>query len=196
MGTPRPPTAVLLLVGMLAAEERVLDAAEASLIGAFGPIAGRSPTWPFTFTRYYEREMGPALLRRFVDFSAPFDPGRLADAKLATQRIEAEFAARAGGGAPGASAAVTPPPRPLNLDPGCLSLGKLVLASTKDHAHRIYLRDGIYAEVTLFFRDGAFRTLPWTYPDYGSGLYMNYLMEARERARGGYAGHQARHQSS
>ena len=70
--------------------------------------------------------------------------------------------------------------RPLNLDPGYITPAKLVLASTKDHAHRIYLRDGIYAEVTLSFRGRKWQPLEWTYPDYRRDDYQRFFTECRE----------------
>src|SRR5262249_42219216 len=73
-----------------------------------------------------------------------------------------------------------PQVRPINVDPGYLTLSKLVLASTKDHAHRIHLGRGIHAEVTLAYRDGAWRAQPWTYPDFRSERYRRWLLEARE----------------
>lgn len=71
--------------------------------------------------------------------------------------------------------------RPLNLDPGYLTPAKLVLASTKDHAHRIYLRDGIFAEVTLVYRKGKWQPLEWTYPDYRRDDYQQFFTRCRER---------------
>jgi hypothetical protein len=68
----------------------------------------------------------------------------------------------------------------LNLDPGLLNLGKFMLATTKDQAHRIYLRDGIFAEVTLRFEHGAFVAWPWTYADYREPALHQFLHEARD----------------
>jgi Domain of unknown function (DUF4416) len=95
------------------------------------------------------------------------DPADLADVKRATNGIEDAF--REDGD------------RKLNLDPGLLNLSRFVLATTKDHAHRIPLRDGIYAEVTLVFAHGEFRPLPWTYPDFRSEPVRAALKEIRGR---------------
>lgn len=176
MGQVHPAERVALVIGMLAAREAVLAEAESALAARCGAVALRSETWPFDFTRYYEPAMGPGLLRRFVALRDLIDPAELATLKLATQEIEAAAATRHA--APGA------PPRPLNLDPGYLALGKLVLASTKDHAHRIYLGRGIYAEVTLFFRDGEFHPHAWTYPDYRTPAYHAFFHQVRDSLRG------------
>ena len=69
--------------------------------------------------------------------------------------------------------------RRVNLDPGYMDAARVVLASTKDHAHRILLGKGIYGEVTLLYRDGAFRPLPWTYPDYREAATLAFLKGVR-----------------
>jgi hypothetical protein len=96
------------------------------------------------------------------------DPAGLADIKLRTNAIEERYRDGRWG-----------VERPINLDPGYLELGKLVLASTKNHFHRIFLRDGIYAEVTLYYRDKAFQPFEWTFPDYRSAGYQQFFLDAR-----------------
>jgi hypothetical protein len=121
---------------------------------------------PFMTTDYY-RDIAPRLLRRFAAFMGPADglvpAGGLPDWKRASIGIEAESRS----------------PRIVNIDPGYLDGARLVLASTKDHAHRIYLRDGIYAEVTLRFRFGKWASFDYTFPDFASGVYDDFLSEAR-----------------
>jgi hypothetical protein len=173
MGQPRPHGDVLLIVGMLSRFPALLDRARGALAEEFGPVRRDLGPLPFTFSDYYEPEMGPGLLRVFLAFERPIRPDRLADVKLRTNALEAEFAGPE-----------WPVPRPINLDPGYLELAKLVLATTKDHAHRLYLRDGIYAEITLSYHDGAFRPMPWTYPDYRSEEYRAFFEALRgEMAR-------------
>ena len=100
-------------------------------------------------------------------------PESLATAKLQTNQLEAELAGGSG----------YPEPRPLNLDPGLLTLGKFMLATTKDQAHRIYLQKGIFAEVTLRYQAGAFEPWPWTYADYRQPIVLAFLNEARDYYR-------------
>ena len=83
-----------------------------------------------------------------------------------------------------AQQAELPEARPLNLDPGYLTEAKLVLASTKDHAHRIYLGEGIYAEVTLNYRKRAWQKCPWTYPDYQRQDFQAFFTQCRQAIRG------------
>ncbi len=124
--------------------------------------------------------MGPALPKRFWVFENLIDPARLATIKRATNDWEAEIGARlqAEGRSDG--------PRPLNLDPGYIDLGKLILASTKDHAHRIYLRDGIFAETTLMYTQKSWRALPWSYSDYQDAKNQTFFTECREYLRERY----------
>ncbi|MDR1379164.1 MAG: DUF4416 family protein [Synergistaceae bacterium] len=117
---------------------------------------------PFTATDYY-RDIAPNLVRRFVAFEELAPAGGLSEWKRASITIETESRA----------------PRIVNVDPGYIDGARLVLASTKDHAHRVYLRDGIYAEVTMRFRFGRWVSFDYTFPDFASGVYDTFLSEAR-----------------
>ena len=171
MGETKPPHPVKLLVGMLAQQAPWLAAAERHLADAFGPIDLASGLIPFDFTDYYTPEMGPGLLRKFVTHERLIPPGDIASVKVATNDIEERLAAEL-------AADVS---RPVNLDPGYLDGSKLVLATTKDYAHRIYLGQGIYAEITLTWQRGAWRPTPWTYRDYQSEPYLAFFAQARAR---------------
>jgi len=117
--------------------------------------------------------MGSGLRKRFLVFQDLIPADQLVDIKLRTNELEQELKISKS----------WPEPRPLNLDPGILSLGKFMLATTKDQAHRIYLRAGIYAETTLRFQDHAFQPWPWTYADYRQPEVLAFLGEAREYYR-------------
>ncbi len=170
MGQAHTPDPVKLVIPMLGTREATLDEAETALATIFGEIDLRSQDMPFSHTRYYEREMGSGLLRRIVSFATLIDPGALADTKRATNDLESDLAVAG--------------QRRVNLDPGYLTAAKLVLATTKNNAHRIYVGKGIFAEVTLAYHDGAYRPWPWTYPDYAEGTYNGILMEIRARYLG------------
>ena len=175
MADATSPPEAKLICGMIAADEAHFARAADRLAPHFGDVELASEIMDFDFTRYYEPQMGPQLRRRFLAFAGLFAPDRLADAKLATNALEADLAA--------ALAAERPsgPPRPINLDPGYVEPGKLVLASMKNFAHRVYLGRGVYAEVTLLYRGGRWTPLEWTFPDYASGRYDAFLSAARER---------------
>jgi hypothetical protein len=172
MGLEHRPSEAILICGLIYADRSVCEPALCRLESEFGPIEDRSPEYPFNYTDYYRDEMGTDLFRRFVGFRRAFDPGDLVRAKLTTNRIEIELSDGFGETAR----------RRVNLDPGYLTAAKLVLATTKDFSHRIYLRDGIYAEVTLQFGRAGLRAQPWTYPDFASGAYAEFLLNVRRRA--------------
>jgi len=181
MGTATPHQEVALIVGMLSAFPEVFQRLEAILSERFGKIARASAVLPFDYTRYYEPEMGANLRRKFLSFERHLHPEEIAAIKLWTNALEEQFAAQG-----------FPAPRPINLDPGYVTLSKLVLATTKDHAHRIYIGQGIFAEVTLGFTGGAFQPMPWSYPDYRTDAYREFFSAVRAdllaRRRGSRAG--------
>jgi hypothetical protein len=171
VGDIQPAQPVKLICGIIAAGEEFLRRAQGELRAAFGDTDVSSDVTAFDFTDYYEAEMGMGLLRQFVSFRDFGDPGSLAAIKRRTNEIERRLAVPVAGGWR----------RRVNLDPGYVAPSQLVLASTKNFAHRIYLGEGIYAEVTLLFRKGGPEYLPWTYPDFRSGRYDEFLREVRRR---------------
>ncbi len=68
----------------------------------------------------------------------------------------------------------------MNIDPGYLTLSKLVLASAKDRSHRLYVADGIYAEECLYYLERRWQARPWTYPDYQRDDFQAFFVEVRE----------------
>ena len=174
MGDIRKPASVLLIIAAFASDEDSLAWGKARAESEFGPIWSESPTFYFNeFTDYYQNEMGPVLPKRIWAFERRIGMDDLAPIKVKTNAWEAQRAAECPGGVP----------RPLNLDPGYIDLGKLILASTKDHLHRIYLKEGIFAETTLYYSQKAWQKLPWTYPDYQSAGYQAFLTECRDHLR-------------
>jgi hypothetical protein len=169
MAEPRVPAPVLLIVAAFSRHESALAWGRAVLEDTFGPVGLASAPLPFDQTRYYEPTMGSNLRKQFLAFATLVDAAELPRAKLHTNELERQLAATGG----------YSEERPLNLDPGILNLGKFMLATTKDQAHRVYLRDGIFAEVTLRFERGAFEAWPWTYADYRAPQVHQFLLEAR-----------------
>ena len=165
---PRP---VKLIVGILASDERCLGTAKETVLAALGPADLVSDVWPFEQTDYYAEELGPRVLRQFVSMERLIHPGDLAGIKHRTNAIEQQLAATLG----------MPFPRPVNLDPGVIEPSKLILASTKNFAHRIYIGRNMYAEVTLVFDKGQWRVLPYTYPDYQRPEYFEFFSTVRSR---------------
>lgn len=176
------PLPAKLIVGMLSGRRDLLAEAGDRLSQDYGHIDLSSDVWEFDFTDYYRRQMGSGLLRQFISFDRLIPPEAIAAIKRTTCAIEAALADRAAGG----------PARPVNLDPGYVTESKLVLASTKDFAHRIYLGGGIFAEVTLTYSHGRWRPGPHTFPDYASGRYDEFLSAARSRLRQQLANEESR----
>lgn len=174
MSKPKIPQPAKLIASLIFrageghGETGELLGAKAALAEEFGPLDFASPVLAFTQTRYYNREMGEALLRQIVSFKRLVDRGRLADIKLFTNSIEKKIEDPMGR-------------RTVNIDPGLLSLENLVLATGKNFTHRIYLRDGIFAEVTLLYQNKRFTSLPWTYPDYAAMELTEILTGIRQQ---------------
>lgn len=160
----------LLIFAASSRYESAFDWARDRAAGCYGQIALTSQPFEFTETEYYAATMGTGLKKQFFAFERLIDSDALADIKRQTNDWEAEYAALKR----------HPEPRPLNLDPGYITPAKLVLASTKDHAHRIYLGVGIFAEVTLTYRQRKWQPLEWTYPDYRRDDYQRFFIECRE----------------
>ena len=167
----KEPSPVKLIVGILASDERCLTAANESLSATLGTMDLVSDIWLFDQTDYYTDEIGPHILRQFVSIDRLVGPGELAGIKHRTNAIEQELTATL----------AMPFPRPVNLDPGIVEPSKLVLATTKNFAHRIYIGNKMYAEVTLVFDKGRWRPLPYTFPDYHRPEYHDFFSTVRSR---------------
>ncbi|MCX6088993.1 MAG: DUF4416 family protein [Atribacterota bacterium] len=169
MGTIKKPTPVKFFIAVLFEEHSVLQPVLLILEEKFGIIEWRSEEIPFTYTDYY-RKMGEHLLRLFLIFKPLMDPGELAERKIITNQMEKST----GEGAR---------ERKINLDPGYFDGGKIVLATTKNFSHRVYIGKGIYAEATIRWEKGDFRPFEYTYPDYRNPEYRPSLMKIRDLYR-------------
>lgn len=144
--------------------------AEEHLQQQIGPIERRSKLYDFsTYSHFYEREMGSPIWKYFLAFEKLSPPDFLVQLKLITESIEEKLACLSMGGRK----------RTVNLDPGYVTGWNLVLSTVKNYAHRLYLGDGVYGEVTLIFQRGAFQPLPWTYRDYSSRAVLLFFEEVR-----------------
>jgi hypothetical protein len=166
VGAVKPFVKEKLIMGILISRESLREQLCTRLTEKFGRIDFESDSLDFAFTHYYDDEMGSPIKRFFVSFEQLLYPNILSSIKLKSNRMEDEF--REGGR------------RKVNLDPGFLSMSRLVLATTKEGSHRIPLQSGIFAELTLVFERGEYRPLPWTYPDYRSDSYRSILGKIRD----------------
>lgn len=166
-GTPAP---VKLFVGLLYSDPSFMERAMPRLTEAFGDMDYKSPEFPFEVSDYYRYELGWPILRRFVSFRELIDPGNLPEMKHTTNLIENDLAV---GGR-----------RRVNLDPGYMDYNKVVLASAKYNAQKIYLHRGIYADPTLWYEGGTFEPYPYSFPDFKTGAYTPTFVHMRALYKG------------
>jgi len=167
MSTPRESDRVRLCSSLFSAEKELIDRVIDELIELFGAPDVITPWLMFDRTRYYEREMGWPLHRRFITFKELIPPEELVNKKLSTNKIEAKY--------------TTEGKRRINVDPGYICLERLVLATGKNYTHRIYLSRGIYADLTLVFNRGTFKPLEWSYRDYSDDESIEFFNNEREK---------------
>ena len=165
------PIPVKLIIGILAADRKSLDIAGKTIISKFGNVDMTSDVWPFTQTDYYKEQTGENILRQFVSIEHLITPDALAKIKHKTNALEKKLSFQS----------TLDLSRPVNLDPGLIEPSKLVLASTKNFAHRIYIGKKMYAEVTLSYDKGNWRTFEHTYPDYKQQCYFDFFSRVRTR---------------
>jgi hypothetical protein len=173
MSKPEKPFRVKLFAGILTGRLDLLEPAALALTEAFGPIDYRSRPVPFDVTNYYEAEMGPNIERVFFSFENLILPDRLPSVKVKTDAIEEKFAEQG--------------KRPVNIDPGYMDYHKVVLASNKYGSQKVYLSEGVWADITLHYTKGRFLPHDWSFPDFKKGLYDPIFIEIRARYKKGLA---------
>ena len=164
--------AVKFFCGLIFSQRRSAELALDMLPGAIAAVESRSAVIPFTATDYYRPEMGEPLFRQFVSFAGLLPPERLPGIKIGAMELEARLAENGR--------------RVVNLDPGYLSDANVIIATAKNHYHRVPLRDGIYAHMEYVLKDGRLNFLPWTYPDFQTAAYLDFfklLLESFKRDR-------------
>lgn len=167
MSNAIPAEPVKLIFSLFAKEENLINETIRALSSAYGDPDFISEIMPFDYTDYYGAELGENLLRRFVAMEKLIRPEELPDIKLATNQIEFNTAVNS--------------KRTINIDPGYISKAHLILATGKSYTHRPYLRDGIYADLTLIYQGKKFCPLPWTYPDYADEKQLLMLVNIRAK---------------
>jgi len=165
-GKPNPGASVKLLAAVLAGrgfdlERRLFPMLEER----FGRIDYRGTAHPFDGTDYYEDEMGPSLGRLVISFEPLCEATDIVQVKLDTAAIEEDLSGDGG--------------RRVNIDPGYMDYYKIILASFKEGPQKVYLGRGVYADPILLFFEGEYGPLPWTFPDFKSGLYREDFREIR-----------------
>ena len=170
MGKIYPAGKVKLIAGLILNNEVLFGKIEALLEKRLkNKIDFKSDVMDFTYTDYYDKEMGGGLKRKFLSFERLVRLETIAKVKLLTNDVEKRFCIDG--------------KRAVNIDPGYVDMAKLILLSTKDYSHRVHIGNGIFAEVTLHYKDGHFSFWPWTYPDYKSVEYTRVFGIIRDMYR-------------
>ena len=165
MGEIKKYLPVKLIMGVTTGDTALWEDVRPVLVGKYSAIDHELDWYDFEHTDYYRSEMGGALKKRFVSFQKPVPAETLPDIKLATNALENRHAIDG--------------KRCINLDPGYICTPKLVLATTKDFAHRIYLGKGVFGDIHLKFLAGRFQPQEWTYPDYREPFVLAFFEEVR-----------------
>ncbi|MDP6179504.1 MAG: DUF4416 family protein [Desulfatiglandales bacterium] len=167
MSRPCESEDVKLISSLFSSDEMLIDKVIGKLRERLGPTDWISPALFFDRTEYYAREMGWPLHRRFISFTNLIEPENIVEIKLTTNRVEEEYCQDGR--------------RRINIDPGYISLERLILATGKNYTHRVYLSEGIYADLTLIFQKGSFRPLEWTFSDYASPETIGFFNDLRKK---------------
>lgn len=161
------PQSVKLFIGMLSPDISLFDELKEKLKDIYGPIDLEGSVWEWNHTDYYSKEMGADLKRKFIFFEKLISPETISQIKLNTNELEKQYLDEKNR-------------RKINIDPGYLDSARIILVSSKDFSHRIYLGKGIYGEVTLIYSGNNYQILPYTYPDFRTQKYWDIFKKARE----------------
>jgi hypothetical protein len=164
LSEPRP---VKLFIGLIYSQDAPVNECIKRLETTFGEIDFMSEEFPFNFTSYYEEEMGKELRRKILSFRKLIERNELVDVKIFTNQIEKTFSIEG--------------KRKINIDPGYIAPEHLILSTGKGYYHRPYLGRGVYADLTLVYKNKEFHTLEWTYPDYRTEEMRQLLRSIREK---------------
>ena len=167
MGKAKEPGPAKLFMSLITSEEEILQKRVNDLGEIFGEIDFISEVLAFSFTDYYAQEMGNDLFRRFITFAPLISRTLLPEIKQRTNHLEEKYSTPVGH-------------RKINIDPGYLCLEHVILATTKGYTHRPYLREGIFADLTLIYRNKSYQPLEWTYPDYRQSEVIGLFNQCRK----------------
>lgn len=177
MGNVREYRPVLRVMAVSSRHDEAFTWTIDKAVEQWGSVEVASERFDFSETGYYTKTMGLGLQKQLLAFSDLIQQDEVVESKHQSNDWEDEFK----------SSRQWEEERPINLDPGYLTEAKLVLATTKDRDHRIYLSRGIFAEVTLFYQGNHWQSSRWTYPDYQRADFHEFFDRCRDRLRKRYA---------
>jgi len=170
MSHPKNPLPAYFFASIIYQKEEKLKEAIDILSQKEWKISKKTEEMDFHHTDYYYEEMGKPLKRVFVFFEPPAEREKIVELKHLSYSIEKQLSHDGR--------------RSVNIDPGYLTLENIVLSTFKNYSHRIYLGKGVFAEITLIYRNGSYESLPWSYPDYGSHEIIKIFNREREEYKG------------
>lgn len=162
------PLKANLTISVMFRDEKLLAEIRRILEKKYGEIDAVSETYSFSsISPYYDPEMGENINKIIFSFKNPVSRDILANVKLFCVKTEQKYSQNG--------------KRLVNLDPGLLTLENFILATGKNYSHRIYLKKGVFAEVTLMFgKKNVIKELSWTYRDYLYEPARSFLLSVRE----------------
>jgi hypothetical protein len=166
---PPPETRCKWILAVLGPLPKPPESLWQALETAFGAIEYKGGFFPFEGTDYYREEFGAGLYRGFIAFRGVGGPEFLPRQKHAAARVEQQWS-RSG-------------KREFNLDIGYMDPDKVVLASFKRGPAKLYLGDGVYADLLLRYSRGGFEPLPWAFADFQDGRYQKSLLVIRQKLK-------------
>ena len=175
MGKIFSPKPAKLIISVITSDKNLFSRYKEILIKRFGGVDIESNTQPFNYTDYYEKEFGENLMQKLLSFSTLIRQDELAEIKIITNGLEKNNLDK------NIKTNIIPYKRKINLDPGYITLNKYILASTKNGPSRIYLNQGIYAEIMLRFINKKYVSCEYTYPNYKTYEYINFLTTVRQK---------------
>jgi hypothetical protein len=168
MGIIKEHLPVKLIIGITYCFDFNIESVVTKLEELQSPVDKRSEIYNFSeFTPYYELEMGKNLKKCFVAFLNLINPDELPLIKINTNELEEKY--------------YIDKKRQVNIDPGYISQAKLILATTKNYSHRIYLGQGIFGDVHMQFSNKSYQSQPWTYPDYKDKNNVIFFNSVRKK---------------
>ncbi|ADG70401.1 DUF4416 family protein [Brachyspira murdochii] len=158
----------VLITALMYNDINIYNLALEKLINNFGEIEVISDEYLFSHSIYYKEEMGDTLNKRFIVFKNMIERDYISNVKRITDNIEREYLDDKNN-------------RKINIDPAILTLENFILVTNKNFTHRIYLKDGVFADLTLIYKKKeGYTELPWTYADYSSDETKKFLKKIRE----------------
>ncbi len=146
----------LLLFALMWKDYEKLKEVEDVLSNVYGKKVNETDEFSLQYSKYYEKEMGEGLKKKFILIDNIVEKDRLLDIKLTSMEIEKRFSINGN--------------RTVNIDPIYLDDYQVVVVSKKDKGSRIYLGKGVFAELELLYHHGSFQPLIWTYLDYKDNI--------------------------